>query len=109
MCGQQKYNATNQMKFLNSMATAAVIGGSFSIPAPADANQWVYIGHDRNGYDRHARVLMKKGGIVAYEFAWKNTVKKGVILCERNQIIVDGKTYPVIPNTFADTEHKTFC
>ena len=52
---------------------------------------------------------MKKGGVVAYEFAWKNTVKKGVILCERNQIVVDGTTYPVIANTFADTEHKIFC
>ena len=97
------------MKLFNAIAAAAVIGTPFIAATPADANEWLYIGHDRNGYDRHARLLMKKGGMVAYEFAWKNTVKKGVILCERNQIIVDGKTYPVIPNTFSDTEHKKFC
>jgi hypothetical protein len=97
------------MKFFNKIVATTLFGTSLIIVNPAEANDWTYIGHDRNGYDRHARILMKKGGVVAYEFAWKNMVKKGVILCERNQIVVDGTTYPVIANTFADTEHKIFC
>ena len=91
------------------MATTVVISASFLVANPTEASAWKYIGHDRNGNDRHARLLMKKGGMVAYEFAWKNVVKKGVILCEKNEIIVDGRIYPVIPNTFADTEHEVFC
>lgn len=97
------------MKSFKAIATAAVFSASLGMSTSAKANEWKYIGHDRNGNDRHARILMKKGGIVAYEFAWKNTVKKGVILCERREIIVDGKTFPVIPNTFAYTEHNAFC
>ena len=100
------------MKLFKSIAAAtAVITCCIGNPLEAEANQngWIHIGHDRNGYDRHARVLMSKGGVVAYEFAWKNTVKKGVILCDRNQIVVGGNAYPVIPNTFADTEQKLFC
>ena len=55
--GESLTHHTNQMKFFNAIAAAAVIGTSFIAPNPAEArNGWVLIGESNRGRLMHEKL-----------------------------------------------------
>ena len=107
----------SQMKLLNAIAAAAVIGGSFLIPVPAEAkNGWVNVGSLRNGETHYVKPL---GGNWPYRM-YINGFSSGEDLkaeadCKRwrtRWVNADGSREPwkdVMPGSFGESKVEVAC
>ena len=101
------------MKLSSFVAIAAVIGGSFLIPNPAEArNGWVYVTSDRNGAANYMRYLGRSGSIATILSKWSDIPEEQIIKynCSTWMKQVErGPWKPIYPGSNADTKARKVC
>ena len=70
--GESLTHRTNQMKLLNAIAAAAVIGTSFIAANPVEA-RWVYLATNGNGDKIHIKDVSCGGPICEFDFTAGST------------------------------------
>ena len=104
------------MKLSAFIAAAAVIGGSFLIPVPAEArNGWVKIHCDRNDECTYQKIIKRSGSIVTVLTQSKNgrfTEEKNCSTWAYRFVNSNGSKDPwddVMPGSIGEMEQENAC
>ena len=101
----------NQMKLSAFVTIAAVIGGSFLIPSPAEArNGWVYVESSKEE-SFYIKPLVKRGNIVTFATRWSDLEKQinRTVNCNTWESRTTGPWLPIVPASLGDNTAKIVC
>ena len=103
-----------QMKLSTFVAIAAVIGGSFLIPNPAEArNGWIQTGVSNTGVSHYSKLENRQGHYVSILSNDSNSgMYRMTFNCRTWDFTLrnDGNGWrPIMPGSIADTKARTFC
>ena len=105
---------TGQMKLLNAIATAAVIGASLITASPVEArNGWVYMGEQDGAYN-YIKPVGRNGSITSILSKWSDQPRATRVdyNCSTWQKRVGGSGQnwsPIYPGSVAEGNANRFC